>query len=140
MVGNVQGPLSRSGGSCACDAKASVVLSRVALEAYQVTRTRQLWPLAHGDQLADYILRLGEPLVLTPELDESQQLMCLVYPSLGVDVCALTRDELDEALVLEIDGLWRNYAKADDGELTPAATELKRGLLARMDYVVRADR
>jgi hypothetical protein len=31
-------------------------------------------------QLADYVLRLREPLVLTPELDESKQLMCLVYP------------------------------------------------------------
>jgi hypothetical protein len=86
-------------------------------------------------QLADYVLRLREPLVLTPELDESKQLMCLVYPSLGIDVCAFTRDELDEALVVELDVLWRNYAKADDGKLSPASKELKRELLARMEEV-----
>ncbi len=91
-------------------------------------------------QLTNYVLRLHEPLVLTPELDESKQLMCLVYPSLGVDVCAFTRDELDEALVMELDVLWRNYAKVEDGELTPAAIELKRGLLARMDELARAER
>jgi len=91
-------------------------------------------------QLADYVLRLREPLVLTPELDDSRQLMCVAYPSLGVDVCAFTRDDLDEALVVEFDVLWRNYAKADDGELSPASRELKRGLLARMEEVARAER
>jgi len=91
-------------------------------------------------QLDDYALRLREPLALTPELDESQQLMCLVYPSLGVDVCAFTRDELDEALVVELDVLWRNYAKAEDDRLSPAARELKRGLVAQMEEVARAER
>lgn len=88
--------------------------------------------------LDDYALRLREPLVLTPELDESQQLLCLVDPSLGLDVCAFTRDELDEALAVEIDILWRNNARTEDDKLTPAAIELKRGLLARMEEVARA--
>ncbi len=91
-------------------------------------------------QLADYVLRLHEPLVLTPELDELEQLICLVYPSLSIDVCASTRDELDEALVAEFDVLWRNYAEAADGELTPAGRELKRRLLARIADVARAER
>jgi hypothetical protein len=89
-------------------------------------------------QLPDCVLRLREPLVLTPMLDESKQLMCLVYPSLGIDVCAFTRDELDEALVVEFDVLWHNYAKAADGELSPAGRELKRGLLARIEEAARA--
>lgn len=91
-------------------------------------------------QLTDFVLRLREPLVLAPELDESQQLMCLTVPSLGVDVCAFTRDELDEALVVELDVLWRNYAKADDDELSPVALEMKRALLGRMEEVARAER
>ena len=91
-------------------------------------------------QLADYVIRLREPLILTPDLDASKQLICLVYPPLGVDACAFTRDGLDEALVVEFDVLWRNYAKADDRELPPASRELKRGLLARMEEVARAER
>lgn len=91
-------------------------------------------------QLPDYVLRLHEPLVITPDLDESKQLICLTNPSLGIDMCAFTRDELDEALMVEFDVLWRNYAKADDDVLSPAATELKRGLLARMEEVARAER
>ena len=91
-------------------------------------------------QLPDYVIRLHEPLVLTPDLDESKQLICLTNPSLGIDVCAFTRDELDEALIVEFDVLWRNYAKADDERLSPAATELKRGLLARMEEVAPAER
>ena len=91
-------------------------------------------------QLPDYVIRLHEPLVLTPDLDESKPLICLTNPSLGIDVCAFTRDELDEALIVEFDVLWRNYAKADDERLSPAATELKRGLLARMEEVAPAER
>ena len=73
-----------------------------------------------------------------PKLDETQQLMCLENPLLGIDVFAYTRDELDEELEIEIGVLWRNYAIERDEMLSPKAKELKYNLLNAIDEVKNA--
>ncbi len=81
------------------------------------------------------LLRFRQPLELTPVLDESQQVLCLVYPELGIDICVTTRDELDIALREEIDFLWRNYALEDSAMLTADAVEVKKRLLQTIEEV-----
>lgn len=76
-----------------------------------------------------------KPLELTPDLDETQQLYCLEYNKLGIDVYAYTRDQLDLELREQIAFLWDSYAMADDEELTAAAQQLKNDLLAAIKEV-----
>ena len=83
-------------------------------------------------------IRFRSPLKLQPELDESQQLICLEYLELGIDVYAFTREELVELLESEIEFLWRMYALADDERLTLKAAELKHNLLNTLEEVVLA--
>jgi hypothetical protein len=77
-------------------------------------------------------------LELTPDLDETQQLYCLDYPVLGINVYAYTRDQLDLELREQIAFLWDSYAMADDAELTESALRLKRNLLAILKEVTDA--
>jgi hypothetical protein len=85
-------------------------------------------------RLPDRTLRLREPLLLTPALDETEQLLCLSDPTLGIDICAPTREELDVALHEEIDVLWRNYALADTVQpMTDAAASLKQRLVEAIE-------
>ncbi len=85
-----------------------------------------------------YRLKFHTPLEIIPTLDESQQVFCLEYSELGIDVYASTREELDFLLEAEIDVLWRNYALADDKELTPDAQELKDRLLGIIEEIRNA--
>ena len=75
---------------------------------------------------SDYKLIFREPKILVPELDETQQIIYIEDISLGINIFALTRDELEEALYSEIDVLWRNYALCDDNFLTSEAKKLKK--------------
>ena len=77
----------------------------------------------------DLTLRFRQPLVLLPQLDDTGQLICLSHPALGIDVCASTRAELEEALREEVEVLWRNYAMADPEQLTPGAQRIRTNLL-----------
>ena len=72
---------------------------------------------------------------MTPDLDETQQLYCLEYNKLGIDVYAYTRDQLDLELREQIAFLWDSYVMADDEELTVAAQQLKNDLLAAIKEV-----
>ncbi|NQS97374.1 MAG: hypothetical protein HQ591_02875 [candidate division Zixibacteria bacterium] len=89
-------------------------------------------------QYEEQTLRFMKTITLEPKLDETQQLMCLEYPLLGIDVFAYTRDELDEELEIEIGVLWRNYAIERDEMLSPKAKELKYNLLDAIHEVKNA--
>ncbi len=73
-------------------------------------------------------LRFAKPLLLTPELTESQQYMMLRYEKLDIDVIAPTRETLLDELHEQVAVLWREYAREEDHKLSPAALELKRCL------------
>jgi len=79
-----------------------------------------------------------KPLVLTPELDESQQLYCLTKPELGIDVYAYTREQLHMELQEQIAFLWDTYALADDEELADTAIAIKQNLRAALQEVTDA--
>jgi hypothetical protein len=79
-----------------------------------------------------------KPLELTPDLDETQQLFCLEYADLGIDVYAYTRDQLDLELREQIAFLWDSFALADDTELTGTALQLKTNLLNALREVTDA--
>jgi len=81
------------------------------------------------------VFAFTKPLVLTPSLDETQQLYCLEHGELGIDVYAYTRDQLDIELREQIAFLWDQYALADEAELTESALLLKKNLLAALKEV-----
>lgn len=82
--------------------------------------------------------KFDQPLELTPDLDETQQLYCLEYADLGIDVYAYTRDQLDLELREQIAFLWDSYALADDAELTVSALQLKNNLLTALREITDA--
>jgi len=90
--------------------------------------------------LEDRILRFRSPLILTPESDETKQLLCIKEPYLGIDVCAETRDEVYELLLQEIEVLWFEYALERDDRLNSGALELKHRLLEHIDEEMNAER
>lgn len=81
------------------------------------------------------ILRFRNPMILNPRLDESQQLICLSEPRLGIDVFAYSRDELEKELGEQITFLWEDFANCDDAEMTAQAVELKKHLLESISFV-----
>lgn len=90
----------------------------------------------HELRIPDRTLHFRETLVLTPEMDESEQLLWLRHESLGIDVCAPTREDLDRALMDEFDVLWRNYVDAPQG--SPMTIEAK-ALAQRLRDAVREE-
>ena len=89
---------------------------------------------------SDRVFVFAPPLVLTPELDETNQLYCLTHPELGIDVYAYTRDQLDLGLKEQVAFLWDTYALSPDEELTESALTFKKNLLAAVREVVHASR
>jgi len=77
-------------------------------------------------------------LTFTPELDETEQMFVLQDDTIGIDLIAETRAELDEALQHELRLLWRDYALVPDEKLTRGAQALKRRLLAAFRAVPHA--
>jgi hypothetical protein len=69
-------------------------------------------------------------LYLKPELDEGQHLLILRDDSVGIDLFAESREELEATLQHELRLLWRDYAHAPDDTLTMDAQELKAKLLS----------
>ncbi len=89
--------------------------------------------------LEDRILRFHSPLTLTPESDETGQLLCIREPVLGIDVCAETRDELYELLLQEIEVLWFEYALEHDDRLNSGALDLKHRLIRHICEEMNAE-
>jgi hypothetical protein len=80
-------------------------------------------------------LRFSVPQTFVPKLSEDMQLLCLEVPDLNLDIHAETRDQLAAELQAHLEMLWEEYAKADDGELTPSAKLLKERLREALEEV-----
>ena len=78
-------------------------------------------------------LNLRNRLVLTPTMDDTEQLYTISYPELGIEMFAYTRQELTDDVKSEIVYLWDEYARADNTELTADAIILKNNLLAAIE-------
>lgn len=73
-------------------------------------------------------LRVKRKILLTLELDESSQFICLAKNELGLSVHASTREKLFEEINIQIAVLWQQYALASDDDLTDSARNLKMNL------------
>lgn len=80
-------------------------------------------------------LAFRQPLTLEPSMDESEQLITLEYPALGIDVFAPTREEVEDELRSNILMLWQEYAQEADDRLSPKAQRLKISLLGAIEEV-----
>jgi hypothetical protein len=83
----------------------------------------------------DKKLRFKNRLVLTPELDDSEQLYTISYPDFNLESFAYTRQEITDEIKSDIVFLWNEYAKAEDSELTEDALELKKRLLLNIEDI-----
>jgi hypothetical protein len=80
-------------------------------------------------------LHFKESLILTPRLDNSEQLYTINYPELGLELFAYTRQEIASDVKSDIIYLWEEYAKAEDNTLTEDAKILKKKLLNAIEEV-----
>jgi hypothetical protein len=83
-------------------------------------------------------LKFRKPLVLNPTLDESEQLIVLEHPEIGIHVFAQTRSALYDELVEHLGVLWVEYVCEDPSNLDPIAIELRNQLIALIEEVPRA--
>ena len=74
-------------------------------------------------------------LILTPTLDDSEQLYTINYPELGLELFAYTRQEITCDVKSDIVYLWEEYAKAEDDTLTEDAIILKKKLISAIEEV-----
>ena len=74
-----------------------------------------------------YTLAAVEPIVLEPVMDDG--LLTIRVPELGIDVYAESQEELSSELAEQVLMLWEEYAREEDGRLSPAARNLKSALL-----------
>lgn len=79
--------------------------------------------------------RFKHKLELWPFCDETGELLCLEYEPLGIHVFADTREMLLKELAEQICMLWDEYASEANGNLSPAAVQLKKRLLAMIEEV-----
>jgi hypothetical protein len=80
-------------------------------------------------------LHFKNNLILTPTLDNSEQLYTINYPELGLELFAYTRQEITNDVKSEIVYLWDEYVKAEDDTLTQDAKFLKKKLLGVIEEV-----
>jgi hypothetical protein len=88
-----------------------------------------------SSQFGGRTLEASPPLVLTPQMDESEQLLFVEDDALGIEVFNVTREALLGELAEQLDMLWHEYALADDGALDAVARRRKKALLVRMKEV-----
>lgn len=74
-------------------------------------------------------LKFKVPLILEPQLDESEQLISVKDPSIGLDVWAWNKEDLILEIHEQILMLWKEYAMANPENLTSDACNLKEKLL-----------
>ena len=84
----------------------------------------------------DTQLKFFTPLVIEPQLSDDRNYVTLFNSDLGVDVFAGTISALVDELAEAISVTWKNYALADDAELSPKALALKQRLLKTLQEVV----
>lgn len=77
--------------------------------------------------------------VALPLVAEDSDGMCTVRAEkIGLDAFAETKMELVEEVRAQLAMLWKEYAMADDADLTESAREVKRNLLATFEEVRNA--
>lgn len=86
----------------------------------------------------ELLIQALPPLSVEPELDDTQQLLCVEQGELGIDVFAPSRELLVAELNEQLAMLWREYALAADTELDDNARILKQALRARFAEVPHA--
>jgi len=80
-------------------------------------------------------LHFKNSFILTPKLDNSEQLYTINYSELGLELFAYTRQEITNDVKSDIVYLWEEYAKAEDDTLTEDAKFLKKKLLSAIEEV-----
>jgi hypothetical protein len=83
----------------------------------------------------DKKLRFKNRLVLTPKLDETEQLYIISHPVFELEAFAYTRQEITDDIKSDIAYLWDEYAKVADDTLTSDALDLKHRLLEAIEEV-----
>ncbi len=78
-------------------------------------------------------LRITPPLTVSPELDEeTKQVFLFSDEELNLFIAAPTRADLYEEIIADLAFSYREYVKAEDGDLSPAAVEFKNHLSQRL--------
>lgn len=77
-------------------------------------------------QVGNDTIEPTEPILADVKFDEAESLYTATLLNLSVSTFAETREGLADAVESELALLWRRYATADDGRLTPAAQTLKK--------------
>lgn len=73
----------------------------------------------------------NRPLSIPVTVFWDDRLFSFIDPKLGIDVVANSPTELREAVLVELDVLWRHYAMARDGELDSEAQDVAASLRSR---------
>ena len=81
-------------------------------------------------------LRFKGVLRLQPRISRrNPQFLRIEDPSLGLDAFAGTLSDLLDEVAEDLVVVWKNYAMAPDGKLSPKALELKRRLIEAVEEV-----
>lgn len=83
-------------------------------------------------------MRMRRGFALSPVVEESDGVFSARLDAIGLDAFAETRNELDYEVSAQLAVLWKEYALADDSELTESAQRVKRNLLASFEEVPHA--
>jgi len=71
---------------------------------------------------------LKSPIDIKVKYNSDLEMLCAENKVLNIDVCAFSRDELEEEIQLEMASLWRTYVQEEDKNLTSDAQKLKNTL------------
>ncbi len=77
--------------------------------------------------------RFKETLSLQVELDDTEQVLLCAKDDLGIDVFAITRDELVSGLEQQIEFLWKEYVQDEHSMFSDDASRLRKNLLAALE-------
>ncbi len=82
-------------------------------------------------------LRFKSPFLLSPQMDDTEQLYVVEEPEIGLHVFSYTREDLIHEINEELAMLWEEYAVTKD-ELAKDARTLQAKLLATLEEVKNA--
>lgn len=84
------------------------------------------------------VLEAQTPFEIPLTLDETEQYLSAVFPPLGLELSARTRQELTVMIEEDLDALWRNIATASNAALAPAARAVQAWLKTRFPGAAHA--
>lgn len=83
-------------------------------------------------------MRVRRGVRLVPDVEESEGVFSARLDGIGLDAFSETREGLAAEVGEQLALLWREYALADDSELTESARAVKRNLLASFEEAADA--